>query len=235
MTRIINKDSILAMTEALPHNIILIDKPVDWTSFDVVKKIRNTGSFKKVGHAGTLDPFAEGLLIIGTGDETKKLQNWSDADKIYQAEIEFGKQTNTYDVTGEITDSKEINTVNWDVVNNILDDFIGITEQLPPMFSAKKVNGVRLYKLARQGKEVERKPQKIRIEKIKILNKSEIRMEIEVHCSKGTYIRTLAHDIGIKSGYGAYLKSLKRIGVGNFSLNEALSIGQFESFWRNLN
>jgi len=235
MTRIINKDSILAITETYPHNVILIDKPADWSSFDVVKKIKNIGRFKKVGHAGTLDPFAEGLLIIGTGDETKKLINWSDADKAYQAEIEFGKQTNTYDITGEVTESKEVDKVDWNKVKDILDSFIGISDQLPPMFSAKKVKGVRLYKLARKGKEIERNTQKIKIDKMDMLNNSDNKMEIEVHCSKGTYIRTIAHDIGIKSGYGAYLKSLKRNSVGNFSVKDALSIGQFESFWKNLN
>jgi tRNA pseudouridine55 synthase len=235
MTRIINKDSILSITETFQNNVILIDKPADWSSFDVVKKIKNIGRFKKVGHAGTLDPFAEGLLIIGTGDETKKLINWSDADKIYQAVIEFGKQTNTYDVTGEITESKSVDKIDWEKVEGILEEFVGTTDQLPPMFSAKKVNGVRLYKLARQGKEVERKLQKIKIDKLDILNKFENKMEVEIYCSKGTYVRTIAHDIGIKSGYGAYLKSLKRNAVGNFSVKDALSIGQFESFWRNLN
>lgn len=103
------------------------------------------------------------------------------------------------------------------------------------MFSAKKVNGVRLYKLARKGKEIERKTQKITIEKLDMVNYSNYEMEIDIHCSKGTYVRAIAHDIGIKSGYGAYLKSLKRNAIGNFSVNDALSIGQFESFWKNLN
>ena len=235
MTRIINKDSILTITETYPNNVILIDKPADWSSFDVVKKIKNIGRFNKVGHAGTLDPFAEGLLVIGTGDETKKLKNWSDADKVYQAEIEFGKQTNTYDVTGEVTESIKVDKIDWNKINKILESFIGFTEQLPPMFSAKKVNGVRLYKLARQGKEVERKIQQIKIERMDILSKSDNKIEVEMHCSKGTYVRTIAHDIGIKSGYGAYLKSLKRNSVGNLSVKDALSIGQFESFWKNLN
>ena len=235
MTRIINKDSILSIKETYPNNVILIDKPSDWTSFDVVKKIRNIGRFKKVGHAGTLDPFAEGLLIIGTGDETKKLINWSDADKSYQAIIEFGIQTNTFDVKGDIIDSKTIENIDWRKIEEILSSFIGISEQLPPMFSAKKVNGVRLYKLARQGKEIDRKLQKIKIDKINMLNHSNNKMEIDIHCSKGTYVRTIAHDIGLKSGYGAYLKSLKRYEIGNFSVKDALSIGQFESFWRSLN
>jgi tRNA pseudouridine55 synthase len=235
MTRIINKDSILTIKETYPNNVILIDKPVNWTSFDVVKKIKNIGRFKKVGHAGTLDPFAEGLLIIGTGEETKKLKIWSDADKSYQAEIEFGKQTNTYDVTGEITDSKQIDNIDWEQIKTILSGFLGMSKQLPPMFSAKKVDGIRLYKLARQGKEIKRKSQQIKIEKINMINHSDNKMDVDIHCSKGTYIRTIAHEIGIKSGYGAYLKSLKRDTIGDFSVNDALSIGQFESFWNNLN
>ena len=225
MTRIINKESILAITETYPHNVILIDKPADWSSFDVVKKIKNIGRFKKVGHAGTLDPFAEGLLIIGTENETKSLKKWSDAEKSYQAEIEFGKQTNTYDITGNVTDIKNIDNIDWLKIKKILEDFIGDSEQLPPMFSAKKINGVRLYKLARKGKEVERKTQKIRIDKMDILSTSENKMNLEIHCSKGTYVRTIAHDIGLKSGYGAYLKSLKRTSIGNFSVKDALSIG----------
>lgn len=235
MTRIINKESILSIKSTFPDNVILIDKPVDWTSFDVVKKIKNIGRFKKVGHAGTLDPFAEGLLIIGTGEETKKLKYWSDADKNYFANIEFGKQTDTFDVTGNITESKEMKEIDWVNINKILASFIGTTDQLPPMFSAKKVNGVRLYKLARKGKEIERKTQKIRIEKLDMISHDEKNIQIDIHCSKGTYVRTIAHDIGLKSGYGAYLKSLRRNAIGNFSVNDALSIGQFESFWKNLN
>ena len=235
MTRIINKDSILSITETCPNNVILIDKPADWTSFDVVKKIKNIGRFKKVGHAGTLDPFAEGLLIIGTGDETKKLKHWSDADKSYQAIIEFGKQTNTYDITGDITESKTVVNVDWDKIREILSSFIGLSEQIPPMFSAKKINGVRLYKLARQGKEVNRKPHKIKIGKLNIINHSDQNMKVDIHCSKGTYVRTIAHEIGMKSGYGAFLKELKRHTIGNYSVKDALSIGQFESFWRSLN
>jgi tRNA pseudouridine55 synthase len=235
MTRIINKDSILSIKNTYPNNVILIDKPAGWTSFDVVKKIRNIGRFKKVGHAGTLDPFAEGLLIIGTGEETKKLKNWSDADKSYMAIIEFGIETNTFDKTGDIIESKTIENINWEKIEEVLSSFKGISEQLPPMFSAKKVNGVRLYKLARQGKEIDRKPQKIKIDKINMLNHSGNIMKIDIHCTKGTYVRTIAHDIGIKSGYGAYLKSLKRDAIGNFSVKDALSIGQFESFWRSLN
>lgn len=235
MTRIINKDSILSINTALPNNIILIDKPIGWSSFDVVKKIKNIGKFKKVGHAGTLDPFAQGLLIIGTGEETKKLKTWSDADKIYQAEIEFGKKTDTYDITGEVLEIKAVKDINWAKIKKILSFFIGDIEQIPPMFSAKKVKGVRLYKLARQGKDIERKMQKVRIDKMDIIDHSDISIKLNIQCSKGTYIRTIANDIGTKSGYGAYLKALTREAIGNFALGDALSIGQFEAFWQNLN
>jgi len=232
MSRIINKNSIISGIENDVDHIILIDKPVDWTSFDVVKKIKNIGKYKKVGHAGTLDPFAEGLLIIGTGNETKNLSSWSNAGKIYEAVIEFGKQTDTYDLTGEVTGVKEIVTIDWDKIDKVLHTFIGKTEQIPPMFSAKKIKGVRLYKLARKGKEVDRDPKVIHISYIDILDKKGKELKIKLQCSKGTYVRTLANDIGIKSGYFAYLKSLKRIAIGDLSVTDALSIGQFETLMK---
>ncbi len=235
MTRIINNKSTLSIIEKSQDNIILIDKPVDWSSFDVVKKIKNIGRFNKVGHAGTLDPFANGLLIIGTGRETKNLKNWSDADKIYEGKIEFGKQTNTYDITGEEVARSDIRSVDWEKVNNILNTFVGDGEQIPPMFSAKKVNGVRLYKLARKGKEIDRKAQSITIYSLDLVEHKDKEMIVKMHCSKGTYVRTFANDIGIISGYKAYLKELRRLAIGTFSVKDALSLGQFESYWSTLN
>ncbi len=235
MTRIINNKSTLSIIEKSQDNIILIDKPVDWSSFDVVKKIKNIGRFNKVGHAGTLDPFANGLLIIGTGRETKNLKNWSDADKIYEGKIEFGKQTNTYDITGEEVARSDIRSVDWEKVNNILNTFVGDGEQIPPMFSAKKVNGVRLYKLARKGKEIDRKAQSITIYSLDLVEHKDKEMIVKMHCSKGTYVRTFANDIGIISGYKAYLKELRRLAISTFSVKDALSLGQFESYWSTLN
>lgn len=235
MTRIINKNSLLTINERSQDNVILIDKPIDWTSFDVVKKVKFVGNFRKAGHAGTLDPFAKGLLIVGTGKETKSLSKWSNADKTYEAVIEFGKQTNTYDITGEVTEIKDTVNIDWDEIRIILKSFIGQSEQIPPMFSAKKINGVRLYKLARKGKEVERKSHLITIHAIDINHYTENEITITVQCSKGTYLRSIAHDLGIKSNHGAYLKALRRQAIGNFSVKDALSLGQFESFWRTLN
>ena len=137
-----------------------------------------------MGHAGTLDPFAIGLLVIGTGNETKNLKMWSDADKVYEANIEFGKQTNTYDITGEEVTTTNIKSINWEKIINILDSFIGTSEQIPPMFSAKKVNGVRLYKLARKGKEVERKTQSITIYNLELVERANKEMVVKIHCSK---------------------------------------------------
>jgi len=234
-TKIIAKNTIEAIQAKHPDNIILIDKPATWSSFDVVKKIKNIGRFKKVGHAGTLDPFATGLLILGTNKETKSLANMSQKNKAYQAKMVFGKTTDTFDVTGSIVSEKKITDFDIRKIREILQKYVGESDQLAPMYSAKKVNGVRLYKLARKGREIERKPHKIKIFEINEVSNSGNELDVYVDCSKGTYIRTLAHDIGQDSGYGAYLKELRRLKIDEYQVSDALSVGEFEKFWLSLN
>lgn len=183
----------------------------------------------RVGHAGTLDPFATGLLIVGVGREsTKHLDIFKKMPKTYIAEIKLGKISDTYDKTGKITDFKEKNAgvkkPNRKKIREVLKSFIGKQDQTPPMFSAKKINGERLYKLARKGIEVERKASEIDIHKIKTILYTWPMLKIEVQCSPGTYIRTLAHDIGQKLGTGAYCQELVRTKIGNYLLKKAIKL-----------
>ncbi len=181
----------------------------------------------KVGHAGTLDPFATGLLIVGVGREaTKKLDEFKNMPKTYIATIMLGATSDTYDKTGQITmhDAHSMIQPNKKQVITILKSFVGKQLQIPPMFSAKQVNGQRLYQLARKGISVERQPNEIEIYKIKLLDYSWPILKIEVQCSAGTYIRTLAHDIGAKLGVGAYCQELTRTKIGKYSLNNATNI-----------
>jgi tRNA pseudouridine55 synthase len=231
--RIIDKDSIKEIQEKSSDNLILIDKPEKWSSFDVVKKVRYLTRIKKVGHGGTLDPFATGLLILGTGNETKTLSRISGSTKEYIATIVFGTTTDSYDVTGKIV--KQMPIQSKIEYKALLETFRGVSQQIPPMFSAKKVAGKRLYKIARKGIEIERKAHDITIYDIKLLDNSELSMEIYVKCSKGTYLRALAHDIGEKSGYGAYLKNLRRVAINNFNIDKALSLQDFNNYWCSLN
>jgi tRNA pseudouridine55 synthase len=231
--RIIDKDSIKEIQEKSSDNLILIDKPEKWSSFDVVKKVRYLTRIKKVGHGGTLDPFATGLLILGTGNETKSLSRISGSSKEYIATIEFGTTTDTYDVTGKIV--KQMPIQNKIEYKALLKTFRGVRQQIPPMFSAKKVGGKRLYKIARKGIEIERKAHAITLYDIKLLDSSGSFITIYVKCSKGTYLRSLAHDIGEKSGYGAYLKNLRRVAIDNFIIDKALSLKDFNDYWSSLN
>ena len=204
--------------------IINIYKPVDWTSFDVVKKIRGLIKEKKVGHAGTLDPFAEGVLVIGTGKDTKSLANISTTKKSYTATIKLGIETDTLDIEGRIIQKKDVPVLSSMQIENVLNSFIGNQSQIPPMYSAKKVKGKRLYKLARQGIELERQPKKVNIHAIDVLDTHLPEIDIEVHCSTGTYVRVLAHDIGERLGCGAHLKKLCRIAAEPFMLDNAVEL-----------
>ena len=169
--------------------IININKPAGWTSFDVVKKVRGIIKEKKVGHAGTLDPFADGVLVLGTGPDTKKLTDITMASKTYRAELTLGKSTDTQDRDGKISKEAVVPGLTRQTINAVLASFDGIQEQIPPMYSAKHVNGQRLYKLARRNKTVERVPVKITIYQISLLDYNEPVITFEVTCSKGTYVR----------------------------------------------
>ena len=212
----------------IDDNFLLINKPAGWTSFDAVnfirKKYRGANKKIRVGHAGTLDPFATGLLIVGVGREaTKRLDEFKNLPKTYEAVLFLGATSETGDPTGKITNNQE--TITKQLIPNeiekVLKKFIGKQEQTPPMFSAKKINGQRLYTLARQGQTVERKPAQIEIYEIKFLSYAWPYLKIEVSCSAGTYIRTLAQDIGQALGVGAYCLELTRTAIGPYILKEA--------------
>ena len=205
--------------------IILVDKEDEWTSFDVVKKLRGALRVKKVGHAGTLDPFATGLLIILFGKATKTADLYSSQDKTYHCIVKLGSQTDSFDRTGNITNTSD-SIPEKDRITEVVNSFIGTQEQLPPMFSAIKVNGKRLYKSARQGIEVERKPRKITINSIDIIKIDNDIIEMVVECSKGTYIRSLADDIGTKLGCYAHLKELRRTQSGYFKIEGAFTVSE---------
>ena len=209
-----------------------INKPIGWTSFDVVKKIRNITKLKKVGHGGTLDPFADGVLIIGVGKGTKLLTDIVNEKKSYNATLLLGEETNSLDNEGEIVKRKSVPKLNEDLVIKILNSFLGRYIQKPPMFSAKKVNGVRLYKLARKKIEVERDDQNCTIYDISLKGIENNIIEFAVTCSKGTYIRVLGSDIAKKIGTVGYLTKLTRTSIGKHSLSRSLTIKNFESKWK---
>ena len=211
-----------------------IYKPVGWTSFDIVKKVRSVTKEKKVGHAGTLDPFAEGVLIIGTGKETKILSNVSSEKKSYQAIIQLGSETNTLDNEGMVTNNLKIPTFNKHEIVSVLNKFKGEYVHKPPMFSAKKVNGVPLYKLARKNIEIDRNNIKSFIYDINLNDYSNDLINFSVTCSKGTYIRVLGSDIAKKMNTVGHLIKLVRTSIGSHEVSNALTIEDFEKRWKYL-
>ena len=214
--------------------IINIDKPIGWSSFDVVKKIKNITKHKKVGHGGTLDPFASGVLIIGTESDTKKLTKITNSDKTYEAKLELGKTTATLDSEGEIIQSEEIPKLKIDKINSALNYFLGKQKQVPPMYSAKKINGVRLYKLARNNIEVKRNDIDICIHNIELVEFTKNTIKFIVECSKGTYVRVLGKDIAKKLDTVGYLSALKRTKVGDYLISDSLSIDGFQDKWKSI-
>lgn len=222
------------MNQFTEGEIILIDKPLTWTSFNVVKKISSLIKkyYKikniKVGHAGTLDPLATGLLIVCTGKKTKEISGIQESEKEYIATIELGKSTRSFDCETEVDNFFPVGHITLDLIKTVLPQFIGQTFQEPPVFSAKKYNGKRAYKYARLGQEVNLKPSPVKISSIEIIRFSLPTLVIRITCSKGTYIRALARDIGIALNSGAYLKGLVRTKTGNYYLDNALSIEEFE-------
>lgn len=200
---------------------ILIDKPAGWTSHDVVAKLRNHFRIEKVGHCGTLDPNATGLLIIVLGRGTKLSEKLMSSDKVYEGTAEFGVTTDSYDADGEIIATSPVFPMTMEQLNDEASKFLGDLMQLPPMVSAVKKDGVPLYKLARKGIEVERKERLVHIYSYRFTHYEEPVGTFRVACTKGTYVRSLVHDLGQKLGCGAHLRSLRRIDSGKFSVNEA--------------
>ena len=212
--------------------ILNIYKPKGITSFGVVKKIRKIVGEKKVGHGGTLDPFAEGVLIIGTGNDTKELKKITDTDKTYTASIELGKTTNTLDPEGDVIEKKKIPRISESKINKVLKSFLGASMQTPPMFSAKKIGGIKLYELARKNITVDRKPTQINISDINLINFNETNIVFTVACSKGTYIRVLGKEIAEKLGTVGYLNSLIRTRVGEYLIDDSVSLNHFKLSWK---
>jgi tRNA pseudouridine55 synthase len=206
---------------------ILINKPAGITSHDVVDKLREITKIKRIGHAGTLDPFATGLLILGIGREfTKKLSIFQKKDKEYIATLKLGAESDTFDKEGKIVEKKVEKIPERKEIEEVLKSFFGEIEQIPPAFSAKKIKGKKLYELARKGIKVEPKPQKVKIYEISILEYNFPYLKIKVKCSSGTYIRSLANDIGKKLGYGAYVEDLMRTKIGEFSIENAVELSK---------
>ncbi len=211
-----------------------IYKPVGWTSFDVVKKIRIITKEKKVGHAGTLDPFAEGILIIGTGKDTKLLQNISNNSKTYEASLVLGVKTDTMDNEGKIIENKNVPKLELSKIDSVISSFIGDYRHYPPMYSAKKINGVRLYKLARKNKTVKRDSILSNISEIKLIEFRKTIITFLVTCSKGTYVRVLGSDIAEKLGTIGYLNKLIRTKVGEFNISNTIKMKDFEKQWKSI-
>lgn len=223
----------------LDKNVVLVDKPAGWTSFDVVARIRGairadyakkglkpTKKQLKVGHAGTLDPFATGLLIVLLGEACSQAERFLKLDKTYEAVVELGKTSSTGDPEGEIKKSARPKKggIEKSEIKSALEDFIGEIEQTPPAYSAIKVNGERAYKLARKGKEVELPKRRVTIYSVQLVAYKYPLITIRTKVSSGTYIRSLAEDIGEKLGTGAYCRELRRTSVGNFRLSDSLTM-----------
>jgi len=225
------KMSILSDTEIPGGEILLVNKPYEWTSFDVVKKIRNTLQKKlnkkiKVGHAGTLDPLATGLLLICVGKATKNIELFTNLDKEYTGTMFIGATTPSYDLETNVTQTFPIENITPELIKEAAKKFLGETQQTPPVFSAVKIGGKPVYKKARKGHPVEMHPRTIRIDLFEITGIRLPLVKFRVRCSKGTYIRSLAHDFGKALGSGAYLYELCRTRIGNFSLNDAMELDE---------
>ena len=208
--------------------VLLINKPLHWTSFDVVRKIRNLLKIKKVGHAGTLDPLATGLLILCTGKFTKKINVYMSQEKEYTGTFTLGATTATYDLESEPSNFQSIDNITEEKILSAAKKFSGEILQVPPAHSAIKIEGKRVYELARKGKEVKLEPRKIFIKEIDITRIEMPVVHFTVICATGTYIRSLAHDFGQELGCGAYLSSLCRTRIGEFLLRDAKTVEEFE-------
>jgi len=219
----------------LDGEVLLTDKFKDWTSFDVVNKIRSTLKYQydipkiKVGHAGTLDPLATGLLIICTGKKTKEIQSFQDLPKEYITTIKFGETTPSFDLETSVNKTFPVENLTEENISAAINSFAGKQEQMPPDFSAKRVNGKRAYESARKGKPINLKPVQIEIYNIEVLKINLPFAEIKINCSKGTYIRAIARDLGEKLNNGAHLTELRRTKIGDFSVENAITVDLFQN------
>ena len=207
-----------------PDGVLLVDKPYGCSSFDVIRRLKYRFGFKKIGHAGTLDPLATGLIIIVLGKATKLSQNLMCGVKEYTGVVELGVKTSTYDKEGEVIETHSVEGIDKPTIEKSMRSFLGDQYQQPPMFSAKKRDGVPLYKLARKGHDIEREPNFITIFKFDAVSYEAPNVYFHVRCSKGTYIRSLAYDLGEKLGCGGHLAGLRRIKSGSFSIEDAVPL-----------
>lgn len=205
-------------------SIFLVNKPIGWSSFDVVKKMRIHFGVKKVGHAGTLDPKATGLLIVGMGKKTKQISEYSVLEKEYEASMILGATTASYDAETDVIETRSFAGITKEDVSRVIKMFTGVIMQKPPMYSAIKLNGKPLYKYARKGREIELELREVEISQLELIDFQPPVVKFRVVCSKGTYIRSLANDIGEKLGCGAHLNSLVRTRIGSFHLDDAFSL-----------
>ncbi len=228
------------MNENLPSpfhegKILLLDKPLGWTSFDLVNKVRNSirrkyhlkGKGIKVGHAGTLDPLATGLMIICTGRMTKQIDQFSGLDKSYSGTIVLGASTPSFDLEKEIDTHFPTEHITEEGIRETAKHFIGYQDQVPPLFSAKKIDGKRAYEFARKGEEVEIKTARIEIKSFEVTRIEMPEVDFIIHCSKGTYIRSIARDFGLALDSGAYLTNLRRTTIGKMDIKEATDVQEF--------
>lgn len=218
------------------HGILVIDKPPYITSHDVVSRVRRFTGIRRVGHAGTLDPFATGVVVVAVGRATRILQYVQAADKQYLAHIVLGAETDSADVDGKVI--RRVYPANWPdraAVEQVLDSFIGESEQIPPIYSAIKVGGQPLYRQARAGQDVTAPPRQVIIHSVHLIEYSPPDIVIDVRCGKGTYIRSLARDIGVHLGGAAYCHGLRRTATGSFSIDDAWTLDELESIdaWEN--
>ena len=209
--------------------VMLIDKPLEWTSFDVVNKLRYKLKIKKIGHAGTLDPLATGLLIICVGKMTKRIEEFMGMEKEYTGTFVVGKVTPSHDLETEVTESGDIGSVTEEKLKQIAGRFTGKISQLPPMHSAIKIGGKRAYQFARKGKEVELQPREVEISEFEITRVALPEVGFRIVCSKGTYIRSIARDFGAALETGAYLSQLCRTRIGPYLLEDALTLEEISS------
>jgi tRNA pseudouridine55 synthase len=214
--------------EAQEGRLLLINKPLRWTSFDVVNKLRYKLKIKKIGHAGTLDPLATGLLIICTGKMTKRIDEYQAQEKEYTGKFVIGQTTPSHDLETEVSEKKDISSITENQIRSAAKKFTGTIQQIPPIHSAIKVDGKRSYNLAREGKEVELKPREVTVSEFEITSIEKPVIGFRIVCSKGTYIRSLARDFGNELGVGAYLSELCRTRIGNYKLENAISIDEVD-------
>lgn len=224
----------LQTLDYLTGQVILIDKPVNWTSFNVVSRVRRLTKVKKVGHAGTLDPLATGLLIVCTGKKTKEISEYQAQRKKYTGIITLGKSSPSMDLATEITETNLPDNLSEEKILSARNKFLGNIEQVPPMFSALKHKGKALYKLARAGKEVERAPRQVEIFSFDIIKIELPDIHFEIACSKGTYIRVIADDFGKEFGCGGILSLLRRTEIGDYKVDDALDVDEFTTVFNEI-